>query len=1856
MTSLTPPPPPPGATGITAGATGPLNAFMLIDYMNLIIKEGVNDAVSEFRATTVVPGTTGPKSLSQLAAAYPPNSQAPTGVSRIVQIAQANQQIPLATGTTMTFSDVSFVPSPGATLGGIAQRFDVAATALASVENNPQLSYQTLPSGVTAVQLAGPTGETAVGVTGGASFQDVARRYGITGPTAIDSALIWPNLDVVDRLLVPGQPVHIPTFSQAVTGPVSLASLAAYYNLSLDAVATQNADTPIFGETASVAVPQAQTMTVGHLISRLMADGFDQKIAGLAGRALLHGLRVPYPGQRAGPRVGLFEVTGQQVGVSGLTADSLVTLGYPGPTAPAWLHFAALSPTGVTAHGSSLPIGVTGATGTTGATGITGTTGATGPAPHPHVAFPVGVTGMAYIERLAGATAYSPTGSFVELQPYHIYQRSFTLPHSITWNVPQNPPGPTGIVPVGPTGSYGSPAATGDTGASPMGTYFIRAFPSKLRDLLQTGATGSKTTPFSVIKRDNPAPGATAAVEQVTPYAFTTMIQVNVSQVPQENGTSEFVYALQGTSEADKSLLATLLAQPMAPQAIFLLYPARGAQKGQKNAPVALSSDQEPTAFIFHTNPTTTSVPHGGEIWSANARLLAGGVVSSQAVNFLQQIWEVDEVNQGGFYLYYRTAEGKGLPSYLFSQKPNATVTVLMPYGVASENTPSGLGYLIPRYVNSIVLDTAASAKNQGLYVEPVGPASGFDAALQVKTPTIHPGTVAFEISRPNPNYAPGPTVTTAHELDELYSIVEANIPAQAGWAASRPGLPVGPRNPSPGITAGPSPSFTYDIGFPISHLAIGPPGVTGPTGTTGPSALNNPYAGVGETLTVQFDLFDIFGNTLRPSDGPAWLSTTTLPGYTDYLVGIDNWPQVGRSYSVDSAQNIQINLTFNANYFYEIYEADKGTQPDYVSAVLDAAETVQQTFEKIYYQLSRPDVSATIVTSFDPDSSNDVTVSLRDFVTACWVKVCGIVETLRKKRALSPTTPVTPPPLSGPLSDDSGLDIFPMTVGLRIARARNIDPAFADVPGVRQVTSSIPPMTLSGATGTNQLGPFAQAFEEAFPVFKVATGEASSSATAAAPATGAKAIWLVRLGATAADDGIYLNLQDDPIYYAPRPVATSLVSRTGIAIYDIEKGKTLQQMIDADPGCTGGYCHLKNFSAVDLGTLARQFLAAIDQALAPEMAAAAAIASPDDFASLMSSKEALAAILSTADSGGPATTPQVMPVFQDSKPPAGGTTAAGSALENELLAELSNLHKVETIVQCSVESHWNNPTQTDSVVEFFGKLSPQVQTPKPAFAFSGSAIPVTQGATATQLTALFNVNQTHLKSSGPTGTGAPDFVEDATFHVTALAHNIGPGAVTGYHNTDWLSFVEPFELGNGVAPAVTATPPPLGLDIPLPLRAYPTAPSLKGQADVPALLQFGQVPSNAEISISDAATWTYEYSYQYIGASQDTISTSLQFNVAGTTGAVGSYLGMGTDLAADLLQFAAIYPGLAADLAHLPEFLEDNQASTPTAVSAKLALTSLCQIAVYVAQAWKGWSEFQLTYTYQYEIEQAPTGPTAAPLLSVQVSKVQGSSGIYPNAEIPMPGIEIEGFTTHPTPPISATTVGPGATMMNYTFSTTGPSGPVYLGWEDRASYPIRTVSFAGLNVLKQENAWAGVGVVRNKDLERTGPTGGWRPVDPAFIYETPLIRFVNVLNPFLDPAGEIILSDEFDPVEKTLEGYLTALFAKLFKDLSPSASVLVKLAVSYGYMLSENDLPVELPMFLTTPHNFPQTGDPAYITAVSDRITYWFSERGIKPAKVSNGFIAFDLTIFSTLSESQLPMLRLRQLLLYCDKVNWS
>ena len=225
----------------------------------------------------------------------------------------------------------------------------------------------------------------------------------------------------------------------------------------------------------------------------------------------------------------------------------------------------------------------------------------------------------------------------------------------------------------------------------------------------------------------------------------------------------------------------------------------------------------------------------------------------------------------------------------------------------------------------------------------------------------------------------------------------------------------------------------------------------------------------------------------------------------------------------------------------------------------------------------------------------------------------------------------------------------------------------------------------------------FARTFESTFKqkdktLFKIATGIDREHVNAQGQNANSnnKKVWITRFG----DGGIKyaINKQQQPFFFAPRPLATSLISLEA-PIFNYTSGKGLDLI---DP------IH-KSFSGIDLDKWGQQCLQAIDELLSPEFAVPAAIVSNGGGAtgatgsgptgarmldSILQAKKNLASALSqdieniVAPAGPTGATGPT-----GSRGPSGASLSdAQEKLKQRLLIKLSDVQDVDAIVQHPVQ------------------------------------------------------------------------------------------------------------------------------------------------------------------------------------------------------------------------------------------------------------------------------------------------------------------------------------------------------------------------------------------------------------------------------------------------------------------------------------------------------------------------------------------------------------------------------------------
>jgi LysM repeat protein len=1113
-----------------------------------------------------------------------------------------------------------------------------------------------------------------------------------------------------------------------------------------------------------------------------------------------------------------------------------------------------------------------------------------------------------------------------------------------------------------------------------------------------------------------------------------------------------------------------------------------------------------------------------------------------------------------------------------------------------------------------------------------------FDDRLEQPIPTIPPGNIAFKFTRAAAT-SDSPLVDARQQLAELYNLLGYRIKPANGFEASKSALttsPVTPENTN---------DWVYEAVVPVFPFATPP----ADTDASAPSPRENPYNGVGNTVLVNFNWQDLFGNWLDSSvHDQNWPDQAFPVGYIDNLIGLDQWPAVTSDYVIapgkeSLAPELAVSLHFNADLYVPVDEAE-------ADAARNMALTDLGKFRTIYYQLTQPDVRVTL------SSTMQGAVALQNAASPLSVMVPFVLDIINFLTPISEGKPAPPAPpntaMSQAVADQNPKNLFALVVRVEINRDLDfVNDEFKDIASVSVVSSRIPANAGQdnvAALNAEPMPPlslqeFAEHLETAFPSLKVLV---------AAPKKGlgqvAEEIWIARLAPT--DTGIAFTIDGaKPLFFAVEPLAGSLLSRELVYVYPYQSGRYIANEIPIKTSQNG----------VDLDQMGRDFLASVEQALGPQFSAATwkleyesgttpPVTDPPDprtspYEAIVAAKETLANAISQ----------HVTNVFEQTTP-ADALADAREQARQQLLVNLTSAYTVDVIMQYPVTiTHSEYPAGDVFAPRLFGK--PVTQNPdnpddvekKDAYSFSTGKFSLAKRATGTHLTFSFATNR---EQQGKDGKQVDDvFTIDLFYQINAVEHEIHRvDGIEGYLASSWLTFVLPDSFDQ---PGERKILVPLGKQtIPVPLRAYPTPPSLSEQTFLPHVKQFvgrsAMLQAGGEDKLLKARLWDYRCQYEYVGATHDKILADIRLNVPPQPGLKAAFDDLDNpDLFAALVQFSYAHPGIARDL--------DQYLATGTDDEiARNAISSFAWLAQRAARAWVTWQSLRELYN-----EAAPDSPEYHFVISQHAEPVNGANALLvvvaygAGTRAPaLPVVEIEGYRTE------VFTSGPDDTSYYFVSSQDGQVLP----YESGRNLSSRHLAFNDFDILKLENAWAGAAVKRNENLLPNQTT------NPAFVFQSPVVRFVNVLTPLLDPDEEIDIADFTTTKPARVSQYLSDFLIAFFEAAQTvgNENRTVRLGAAYGYGLQNSgeteapapDLEVTIPILLTIPTPISilkeKLGpDSPFVKAVADTINTWVAFN--KPSGQDKGKLWFDLSVYSSLSDSQLPVLRMRRLYLPTNSV---
>jgi hypothetical protein len=1251
-----------------------------------------------------------------------------------------------------------------------------------------------------------------------------------------------------------------------------------------------------------------------------------------------------------------------------------------------------------------------------------------------------------------------------------------------------------------------------------------------------------------------PAPGLTGL-----------LVRFSLSLIPQLNppgAALDYVFQVAGTDDETRDLMELLFESgALGDVEVELLLPAGAANSG---AGYKTGTADNQNTRILKTNLSTYNQPNLSFFFAA-AEAAQGATplpplgpttaLITDTANFLRLLWECSVVHGGGFYLNVPDLKASD-----FGSQQQLNVALL----VKSRSAKPAPAVAVTNYNNVILLEAAGITPSARVQAD-VYQADGKTPVTQPQ-PNYPAGTLAFGAVWNN-----APSEATAADTSDyattLYQLLQFQLAGGNGIEDSGWSMPLGPD--------GDASTWVYQRAVPVYRFVEGaadPP---------------NRYGAVGIQTTVNLGLEEVFGNAVALS--PLHLAAV----YNDQLISLDQWPGAAVVFAFGAGAGGNAPLTLTATF-----DPTQVSQP----------QTALPFYRNIYDQLTDPRAGMTVTTALAAGAvalksaaGDDTQAALAKFVGAIIAYLsAGGGGAAPAALDLTGSVPV------GYVSQIDE-DLFPVWVSVTISRdAPQENVPYNYPPGFLSVTTQIPPLlNAAGNTDPAALRQWAVGFEKAFVNFdasntllKVLVGQPPSKVLATASKLGLSAagsvisapgdLWALKWGAESGVAVAFGNTAtqptpaQQPVYFAPLPLSTELITAAvPVNSYDPTTGKPT--------GSTP-----LTLSGVDMDLLARSFLQSVDALLTPSLATAIARLDAGQYQKLMTAKEELAYAISS----------NISWVFKDQLPPqpgqpgAGDITSAQVRFRENLLASLGSDFATSVIVQMpaavSVKNQFESG-QSAKAPELFGNPSPSASTSKTTlnqYTISTATLPVTAGT-----------GHLNFLVGAVNPTTQSDLCLEFAYGLSFLDHQFQTSEEQfGYTPSSWLRFVVPDADPTGTAPVLDV---PMGqLDIPVPLRAYPSPPRLVTQAAV------ASVPGAT--AIADALLADYQLQVARPQVAQDDLHLSVEFN-----GADFSLKGA-ADSGGQLFAALADFEGFQT------QYLQTaTDAITHSGAAAAQWLTNIIQLVQAVADAWQadaaapnalggapGAPQIPAPYTWDFML-QVPDESSPNVLLLAWAGAGAPPAGAWPT---------IEGAAGQPTQEPN---------VMQYTL----PSG---------ADVDAPTLVWPRLSVITVQSVSATAWIVRNETLAGCGGQTQKRQTNQDFVYSTATVTFASAVIPLLTVTGKL-------PIQAaSVDDAVGQLVTQVMTPASPVSQVGWGLQVEYSFVLvsgQDGQLQTKLPVFLARTDVTTAAQPPAGVEtaqqladALRGALKSWYGD--FHPSDTGASLL-FALTVFA--ANSQQPLARL-------------
>ncbi len=735
----------------------------------------------------------------------------------------------------------------------------------------------------------------------------------------------------------------------------------------------------------------------------------------------------------------------------------------------------------------------------------------------------------------------------------------------------------------------------------------------------------------------------------------------------------------------------------------------------------------------------------------------------------------------------------------------------------------------------------------------------------------------------------------------------------------------------------------------------------------------------------------------------------------------------------------------------------------------------------------------------------------------------------------------------------------------------------------------------------------------------------------------------------------IYLNSLQNPIFFAPTPLSTSLKSKSNVPICEYVEGTGIKWDNPVS----------KNFTGIDMDKWGKECLEAIDLLLTPDQSVPAFLVDQIKKNDGSSSKPALPRIVQAKKNLADAIKMQVQPILNA---PAiteidnpGNFEDAREKLKQHLLKKLSNLYTVTAIVQfnAKVSADFKASPGKNTPPKLYGAPviagAGQLSEDKRSYSLTTAKVPLKEQSSDAPSFLTFMFSAKNLAAH-------KDVDLSVSYQISHIEYDISQlEGIEGYEASNWLTFI----IGPGSetdSPTTSVLVKPLGnIDIPVLLRVYPTPPSMVQQMGDPVVVS----AKNPKQKLEEVSEWKYLYTYAQDHAAQDTIYSQIDFNVAPQMNKA-MLAAAGRDLFNDLAQFVEVRKSIQTDLLQYLSKINSKSTAGDDVDKAYAALNAMAEISENLAQAWSDYNQmkglmalaasFNSTKKYEFSVRET-ADHTFKDRLRITITpgdrKSNNTDG-HPTLsvnDITVPSVGIKGYTK--TAVIENKQEVPNA----YWYYKDGKPTE-FLTIAQAMNIANRQIGLDSLNVLEYQNAWAGISITRNENLIAGNPT------NEAFIYVTPTVKFANKLVPLLKNGSNIQVASLYNdgkPQHKKLADHLINFFSIfLGKDGNKQQTIKLEAIYQYGVNESTKAPAIQLPVLLATPFSFQIPGDwkpangicpvaydknSAFVCRLSHALISWFQKEN--PSK-QQGLFKFKVSVFSDINDSQQPLIELRNVTL--------